>query len=179
MDKKQRPIFTLPVTSVDYYFDINLKNSLLAVSRTVSMETPLQSNDDMTMLFVSGGRGDIFVNARRYEVSRGFLVFLGDCHRFSIRPAPGERIELMECRFEYGLYLYIMSNPYYRFTDLCLRREPVHALLRGASAERAQTLADQLVAACGKAKRGGKPLFLAMRMLGMLMRETEAEPDPP
>lgn len=179
MDKQQRTIFTLPVTSVDYYFDKSLKNPLLAVSRTISMETPLQQNEDMTMLFVKGGRGEIWVNAQKYEISRGFLIFLGDCHRFSIRPAPGEQIELMECRFEYALYLYIMSNPYYRFTDLCLCSVPVHALTTGETAERVQDIADKLVAACGKAKRGAKPLFLVMRMLGILIRESDADFDVP
>lgn len=173
MDKDQRQIFTLPVTSVDYYFIKDFKNKLFAVNHSISMETPLQNNDDMTVIFAKSGRGDIWVNAHRYEIAPGFLIFLGDCHRFSIKPAPGEQLELMECRFEYSLYLYIMSNPYYRFTDLCLRSEPAHVLTSGETAKRVQGIAEQLVAACGKTKSGAKPLFLVMRMLGILLSECE------
>lgn len=172
------------MTSMSYIFndDSAQAKPIKAVPRQASATTSLRQNDSTTLIFVKSGRGTISVNAEDYELYRGVLMAIGDYQAYRIKPNPGETLEYVECQFDYLLYLFFMSNPYFQFTSPGLGPCAVYSVVDDDHTETVERLTNYLIISHDKGKHGESEVLQIMELFGFLIKYSDSEnsyPVPP
>ncbi len=163
--------FSMPFSGSDYFSKNVLPFSLRAVSRRVYQDAPMRQHDDTVVIFVRGGTGKLEANAVEYKLERACIACISPFHNYAIRPEGEKGLDVLECHFNSGAYLYIMACPYYRTESFELTREPYITELQESDALWTQELMEEIVASCGASgnRSGSDSFFLILKLMGALM----------
>lgn len=109
----------------DEYFEKNvLPKDIKGYQRIITRITPYNHSHDTHYVYVRSGTGILTVNGLDYKLTPGTLTCLSPFNRYRYAPDPGQKLDIVECRFNSGVYVYLISNPYYKIKHFDVPTEP-------------------------------------------------------
>lgn len=125
MSKAQSPDNFSMFGQADEYFEKNvLPRDVKGYQRIITRTTPYNHSHDTHYVFVRSGTGILTMNGLDYRLLPNTLTCLSPFNRYRYTPDPGQKLDIVECRFNSGAYVYLISNPYYKIKHFDVPTEP-------------------------------------------------------
>lgn len=175
--KKNSEGFAQPMTSMDYFFSDGIESrKIIAAERCAAAATQMRQNDAVTLIFIKSGVGTIEVNGDTLELKRGVLMALSDYHTYKLLPSTESVIHYVECQFDYMIFLYFVSSPYFKFRVPGFGARPVYAVTDEYGAETAERLCDHLISSLSRSKKAEREILQVMELFGMTIKSAVRYP---